>query len=136
MWCIWPTDHVSAISWNKIPKTSALKKNCHEIHYADNEYEYCDLDNVCTSICSGTGVNEYFINDLGYFGQDCESWLLLSELLAEEITVSDIQAFCIELAHLVSRRLLHRSGEWVTDPEPEYKESEVTFPRVDDWTDK
>jgi hypothetical protein len=95
---VWPVDHVSAISWDNIPSTSVLKENCRKIYYTDNDYEYCDLDNVHMSICSGAEVNEYFISDLGYFGQDCESWHLLSELLAGELTVPDIQKVCIELA--------------------------------------
>lgn len=65
---VWPLGSVHADEWAVLPDDDAEKALCSVIQYPNNEYEYCDIENVGLAACTGKKThNKYFFSDLGFF---------------------------------------------------------------------
>jgi hypothetical protein len=128
---------VHADEWAVLPDDDAEKALCSVIHYPNNEYEYCDIENVGLAACTGKKHNTYFFSDLGFFGQDCPSWKYLQDYMEGLLTLDMMDEICAKTAESANRRL-RKGGDGYREPPPAltFDEAEVNHPRVNDWTDK
>ena len=78
----------------------SVKRSCQERTVRYDQYEYCDPLAVTLLACIAQNANATFFRTLGVAGQDCASWVLLTEYLSGISSLADFDAYCSSRRHL------------------------------------
>ena len=140
----WEYDSAVARTWANV-YNGTQSGGCCIYDFPNNEYVYCNPNATYVAACTGALPNAMFFHTMGFPGQDCYSWSMLTEILAEEVTAAAIAADCARMAGIEagSRRASTRRARTAVNrtrasdfPARFHSMSDVVYPRVNDWTDK
>ena len=107
----WEYDSAVARTWANV-YNGTQSGGCCIYDFPNNEYVYCNPNATYVAACTGALPNAMFFHTMGFPGQDCYSWSMLTEILAEEVTAAAIAADCARMAGVAagSRRASTRGA--------------------------